>query len=110
MDCWALLCCSVLGSVSAEAADALASVIEHYGLEQAATPVSERPAGASRSASWSAVHSRHRRGVAAGRARRRDRRGESGEIAKQAAGVDVVIGFCTPEVVAAASRSAGSSW
>jgi hypothetical protein len=33
---------TALGVVSAEAADAPAGVIEHYGLEQAATPVSER--------------------------------------------------------------------
>jgi phosphoglycerate dehydrogenase-like enzyme len=91
-----------LGVVSAEAADAPAGVIEHYGLEQAAAPVSER-------AGW-----------------RKPKRilvlsgipgiveqlqpvapgveivvADRATIAKQAATADVAIGFCTPELVAA---------
>jgi phosphoglycerate dehydrogenase-like enzyme len=91
------------GAAAQEPASApAAGVIEHYGLEQAATPVSER-------AGW-----------------RKPKRilvadfipgivetlqpaapgvefvvAKQGEIAKQAAKVDAVIGFCTPELLAA---------
>jgi phosphoglycerate dehydrogenase-like enzyme len=94
---------AVLGAVSAEAADAPAGVIEHYGLEQAATPVSERSGwrkpkrilvgtfipGIAEQLQSAAP------GVEIVVVANRD------EIAKQAAGADIVIGFCTPEVVAA---------
>lgn len=91
-----------LGSASAEAADAPASVIEHYGLEQAATPVSERSGWRKpkRILVLSGIPGIVERlqpvapGVEIVIANRDD-------IAKQAANADVAIGFCTPELVAA---------
>jgi phosphoglycerate dehydrogenase-like enzyme len=99
---WVLAALAVLGATQAGAADAPAGVIEHYGLEQAATPVSERPGwrkpqrilvgnfvpGVAEALQSVAP------GVEIVTANRDD-------IAKQAAAADVVIGFCTPEVVAA---------
>jgi phosphoglycerate dehydrogenase-like enzyme len=93
---------AVLGAVSAEAADAPTSVIEHYGLEQAATPVRERSGwrkpkrilvgsfipGIAEQLQSAAP------GVEIVVASRED-------LVKQAAGADVVIGFCTPELIAA---------
>ena len=92
-------------AVRIEAADAPAGVIEHYGLEQAATPVSERPGwrkpkrilvgtfvpGLAEALQPAAP------GVEFIVASRDD-------LAKQAANVDAVIGFCTPEVVAAGKQ------
>ena len=93
---------AVLVASRAEAADAPAGVIEHYGLEQAATPVSERPG-------W-----RKPKRILVGtfvpglaEALQPSAPGvefvvaNPSEIAKQAATADAVIGFCTPEVVAA---------
>jgi phosphoglycerate dehydrogenase-like enzyme len=96
------------GSAAATAAaqdstsPATAGVIEHYGLEQAATPVSERQG-------W-----RKPRRILVGsfipgiaEALQPSAPGiefvvaKPGEIAKQAPGVDAVIGFCTPELLAA---------
>ena len=93
---------AVLGVASADAADAPASVIEHYGLEQAQTPVNERPGwrkpkrilvGSFIPGVAQALQS-VAPGVEVVVANQAD-------IARQAAGADVVIGFCTPEVVAA---------
>jgi phosphoglycerate dehydrogenase-like enzyme len=89
-------------AVSAQAADAPASVVEHYSLEQAATPVSERPG-------WRKPKRILVGGMAAsiGDALKPVAPdvefivAKQGEIARQAANVDAVIGFCTPEVVAA---------
>ncbi len=89
----------VLATGSAGAAE---SVIEHYSLEQAATPVSERPG-------WRKPKRILVGGMAAtiGDALKPVAPdvefivAKQGEIAKQAANVDAVIGFCTPELVAA---------
>src|SRR3954469_22261632 len=92
----------VLAASQVEAADAPAGVIEHYGLEQAQTPVSER-------AGW---HKPKRILVGSfipGVAEALQSAAPGAEvivanpadIAKQAAKADVVIGFCTPEVLAA---------
>ena len=93
---------AVLAAAHIEAADAPAGVIEHYGLEQAEKPVSERPG-------W---HKPKRILVGSfipGVAEALQAAAPGAEvvvanpadIAKQAAGADVVIGFCTPEVLAA---------
>jgi phosphoglycerate dehydrogenase-like enzyme len=92
----------VLWAAGAQAAEGQAGVIEHYGLEQAATPVSERPGwrkpkrilvGSFIPGVAEALQSAAP-GVEVVVANPAD-------IAKQAAGADVVIGFCTPDVVAA---------
>lgn len=91
-----------LGVASAEAADTPASVIEHYGLEQAATPVSER-------SGWRKPKRILLGGPAASGADALKPVApdvefivaKQGEIARQAANVDAVIGFCTPELFAA---------
>jgi len=99
---WLLTALAVLGVARVDAADAPASVIEHYGLEQAQTPVSERPGwrkpkrilvGSFIPGVAEALQSAAP-GVEIVVANQAD-------IAKQVAGADVVIGFCTPEVVAA---------
>ncbi|HXS88653.1 MAG TPA: D-2-hydroxyacid dehydrogenase [Steroidobacteraceae bacterium] len=93
---------AVLAAAGVEAADAPAGVIEHYGLEQAETPVSARPG-------W---HKPKRILVGSfipGVAEALQSAAPGAEIvvanpadiAKQAARADVVIGFCTPEVLAA---------
>jgi phosphoglycerate dehydrogenase-like enzyme len=99
---WLFTALAVLSVARVDAADAPASVIEHYGLEQAQTPVSERPGwrkpkrilvGSFIPGVAEALQSAAP-GVEIVVANQAD-------IAKQAAGADVVIGFCTPEVVAA---------
>jgi hypothetical protein len=93
---------AALGIASAAAADAPASVIAHYGLEQAATPVSERSGWRKpkRILVLSGIPGIVEQlqpvapGVEIVVASRE-------EIAKQAATADVAIGFCTPELVAA---------
>jgi phosphoglycerate dehydrogenase-like enzyme len=99
---WVFAWVAMLAVASVDAADAPASVIEHYGLEQAQTPVSERPGwrkpkrilvGSFIPGVAEALQSAAP-GVEIVVANQAD-------IAKQAAGADVVIGFCTPEVVAA---------
>lgn len=99
---WVFAVLAMLGVASIEAADAPASVIEHYGLEQAQTPVSERPGwrkpkrilvGSFIPGVAEALQSAAP-GVEIVVA-------NPGDIAKQAANADIVIGFCTPEVVAA---------
>lgn len=103
---WVLAAAAVLAVGSAAAQEqpgsAAAGVIEHYGLEQAATPISER-------AGW-----RKPKRILVGsfvpgiaEALQSAAPGvefvvaKPGEIAKQAAGVDAVIGLCTPELLAA---------
>ena len=104
-------CWSRLERRAREAADAPAGVIEHYGLEQAATPVSERPGwrkpkrilvGSCIPGIAEALQSAAP-GIEFVVANR-------GDIAKQAASVDAVIGVCTPDSSPPANRSAGSSW
>ena len=93
---------AVLATAQVEAADAPASVIEHYGLEQAEKPVSER-------AGWhkpkSILVGSFIPGVAeALKSAAPDAEfivANPADIAKQAAKADVVIGLCTPEVLAA---------
>lgn len=88
--------------LAAGLAGAAESVIEHYGLEQAATPVSER-------AGWRKPKRILVGGFVTGVGAALQSSApdvefvvaKPGEIAKQAAGVDAVIGFCTPELLAA---------
>ncbi len=95
---------ALLGATAADAAEAPASsgpagVIEHYGLEQAATPVSERPG-------WRKPKRILIGGLVSSVAEQLRAAApgiefvvaKPGEIAKQAANVDAVIGFCAPEL------------
>jgi phosphoglycerate dehydrogenase-like enzyme len=90
---------AVLAVGSAGAAE---SVIEHYGLEQAATPVRERPG-------WQKPKRILVGGLIPGIGQVLQPAApgvefivaKPGEIAKQAANVDAVIGMCTPEIIAA---------
>jgi phosphoglycerate dehydrogenase-like enzyme len=101
---WGVVAALVAGGVAAQEqpASSAAGVIEHFGLQQADTPVSERPG-------WR----KPKRILVAG-----DVPGivellqpaapdvefivaKRGEEAKQAAKADAVIGLCTPEVLAA---------
>src|SRR4051812_47476497 len=106
---WGVVAAMVLlsGADGARAADApagsaAAGVIEHYGLEQAATPVSERKG-------WRKPKRILVGGFIPGVADALQSAApgveivvaQPGELAKQAADVDVVIGFCTPELIAA---------
>src|SRR5687767_7841263 len=83
-------------------ASAAESVIEHYGLEQATTPVSELPG-------WRKPKRILVGGFISGVAEHVQAAApgvevvvaKPGELAQQAAGADVVIGFCTPELIAA---------
>jgi phosphoglycerate dehydrogenase-like enzyme len=92
----------VFAALAVGSAEAAESVVEHYGLEQAATPVRERPG-------W---HKPQRILVGGlipgiGQVLQPSAPGvefivaKPGEIAKQAADVDAVIGMCTPEIIAA---------
>jgi phosphoglycerate dehydrogenase-like enzyme len=88
--------------LAAGVAGAAESVIEHYGLEQAATPVSERPG-------WRKPKRILVGGQIAGVAQALQSSApgvefivaKPGEVARQAADVDAVIGMCTPEIIAA---------
>jgi phosphoglycerate dehydrogenase-like enzyme len=93
----------LLLSFAAHAADQSASsVIEHYGLEQAAKPVSERPG-------WRKPKRVLVGGFIPGVAQALQSAAPGVEIivanpaeaAKQAANVDAVIGLCSPEIIAA---------
>jgi phosphoglycerate dehydrogenase-like enzyme len=94
-----ILAMVVLAAGSAGAAE---SVIEHYGLEQAATPVRER-------AGWRKPKRILVGGLIPNIAQVLQPAApdvefivaKPGEIAKQAANVDAVIGMCTPEIIAA---------
>jgi phosphoglycerate dehydrogenase-like enzyme len=101
---------AVLGAVPALAAEAPASagaagVIEHFGLEQADTPVSERKG-------WRKPK-RILVGGAAGAVAEKLQAAapdiefivaKQGELATQAKNVDAAIGFCTPELVEAGKK------
>jgi phosphoglycerate dehydrogenase-like enzyme len=103
---WVLAAIAVLaagGAMAQEpASSAPAGVVEHYGLEQAATPVSERPG-------WRKPKRILVGGFIPGivEALQSAAPGvefvvaKQDEITKQAAHVDAVIGFCTPELLAA---------
>lgn len=101
---WAAMAVLAAGGATAQepASSAPAGVIEHYGLEQAATPVSERPG-------WRKPKRILVGGFIPGivEALQSAAPGvefvvaKQDEIAKQAARVDAVIGFCTPELLAA---------
>lgn len=105
---WGVVAAVVLliGTESACAADAppagAAGVIEHFGLEQSATPVSERPG-------WRKPKRILVTGGFPGIVEMLQPSApgaefviaKPGEIAKQAKDVDVVIGMCTPELLAA---------
>jgi phosphoglycerate dehydrogenase-like enzyme len=88
--------------LAAGTAGAAESVIEHYGLEQATTPVSELPG-------WRKPKRILVGGFISGVAEHVQAAAPGvevvvarpGELAQQAAGADVVIGFCTPELIAA---------
>jgi phosphoglycerate dehydrogenase-like enzyme len=103
---WLLAAIAVLaaGGTTAQepAGSKAAGVIEHYGLEQSTTPVGERPG-------WRKPQRILVGSFISGIAEALQPAApgvefvvaKPGEIAEQAAGVDAVIGFCTPELLAA---------
>jgi phosphoglycerate dehydrogenase-like enzyme len=106
---WLLAAVAALACASATAQEPASSaatgVIEHYGLEQGATPVSERPG-------WRKPKRVLVGGFIPGivEALQPAAPGvefivaKPGEIAKQAKDVDAVIGFCTPELLEAGRK------
>jgi phosphoglycerate dehydrogenase-like enzyme len=103
---WVFAALAALAAASATAQEPASSaatgVIEHYGLEQGATPVSER-------ARWRKPKRVLVAGFIPGIAQALQSAApgvefivaRQGEIAKQAKDVDVVVGFCTPELLEA---------
>jgi phosphoglycerate dehydrogenase-like enzyme len=103
---WLLAAVAALAAASAAAQEPAGSaapgVIEHYGLEQGATPVSERPR-------WRKPKRILVGGFIPGISEALQSAApgvefivaKPGELAKQAQDVDVVIGLCTPELLEA---------
>ena len=99
----AAACASVLLAASIDAAEnSTAAVIEHYGLQEADAPVKDRKGWRKPKrilvGSFAARLGPELQSAAPGV---EFIVAKQGEIAKQAANVDAVIGFCTPELFAA---------